>query len=530
MKTLIKNATIIDGSGSKGYEGSVLINNDRIEAVGALNEVTADAVIDAQKAVVCPGFIDTHSHSDLEVFKEPQIYPKVMQGITTEFLGQDGISMAPLPVEYISPWRKNLAGLDGDKDDLDWTFKTTDGYLKMLETNGSGTNLAYLVPHGNVRMEAMGLDNKIADAGDLAKMRDVLRRDLEAGGFGLSTGLIYMPCAYSDTNEMIEICKISAEYDRPLVIHQRSEADTIVDSMKEVIEIGKQSGVAVHFSHFKICGKNNADKFEPVLKLLDDASKEGIRVSLDQYPYVAGSTMLGVILPPWVHDGGTDKLLERLASPEARVKMIEDIQKGIPGWDNFVQFAGLDGIFVTSVKNAKNEDLVGKNLIEVGQIRGKDPLQATFDLLYQEENAVGMVDFYGLEEHVKAFMLRPEMNVCTDGLLGGKQPHPRVYGAFPRVLGKYVREEKVMPIEEAIRKMTSRPADVFKVYERGLLKPGYFADITIFDPATIIDKGTYTEPRQYPEGIHHVFVNGKQAVKDGKPTSAVNGKVLRLFK
>lgn len=527
MKTLIKNAQIIDGSGSKPYSGSVLIDGERIEAVGQLNGVTVDVVIDAQNHVVCPGFIDTHSHSDLEVFKEPQLYAKVMQGITTEFLGQDGISMAPLPVEYISPWRKNLAGLDGDKEDLDWAFKTTEGYLNMLAENGSGTNLAYLIPHGNVRMEAMGLDGRLAEPAELEKMKSVLRRELEAGGFGLSTGLIYMPCAYGDTNEVIELCKVAAEFDRPFVIHQRSEADTIVDSMKEVIEVGRHSGVAVHFSHFKICGKNNAHHFEPVLKLLDDASAAGIRVSLDQYPYVAGSTMLGVILPPWVHDGGTDKLLKRLESAEDRKRMIKDITEGIHGWDNFVQFAGLDGIFVTSVKTAKNEDAIGKNLIELGEMRGKDPLGATFDLLYEESNAVGMVDFYGLEEHVKAFMSRPEMNVCTDGLLGGK-PHPRVFGAFPRVLGKYVREEKVMPLEEAIRKMTSRPAEVFKVKERGLLKPGYFADITIFNPDTVIDKGTYVEPRQYPEGIDYVFVNGTLAVKEGKPTDATSGKVLKL--
>ena len=529
MKTLIKNAKIIDGSGSKPYPGSVLIDGERIAAVGQLGDDTiqADTVIDAKNNVVCPGFIDTHSHSDLEVFKEPPLYAKVMQGITTEFLGQDGISMAPLPEEYISPWRKNLAGLDGDKEDLNWHYKDTAGYLNMLAENGSGTNLAYLIPHGNVRMEAMGLDGRLASKEELKKMQDILRRELEAGGFGLSTGLIYMPCAYGDTNEVIELCKIAAEFDRPFVIHQRSEADTIVESMEEVIEVGRQSGCAVHFSHFKICGKNNADKFEPVLKLLDEASKAGIRVSLDQYPYVAGSTMLGVILPPWVHDGGTDKLLERLKSAEDRKRMRQDIEKGIHGWDNFVQFAGLDGIFVTSVKNQKNEAAVGKTLVELGQMRDKDPLEATFDLLYEEENAVGMVDFYGLEEHVKAFMLRPEMNVCTDGLLGGK-PHPRVFGAFPRVLGKYVREEKVMPLEEAIRKMTSRPAEVFSVKERGLLKPGYFADITIFNPDTVIDKGTYIEPRQYPEGIEYVFVNGTLAVNSGKPTDAIAGKVLKL--
>ena len=526
MKTLIKNAKIVDGSGSKAYAGSVLIEDERILAVGKIDDEKVDVIINANQCIVCPGFIDTHSHSDLEVFKEPQIYAKVRQGITTEFLGQDGISMAPLPIEYISPWRKNLAGLDGDKDDLDWHYKDTAGYLSQLEKNGSGTNLAYLIPHGNIRMEAMGLDGRLATATELQTMQDILRRELDAGGFGLSTGLIYMPCAYSDTNEVIALCQVAAEYDRPFVIHQRSEADTIVSSMEEVIEIGRQSGVAVHFSHFKICGKNNAHHFEPVLNLLDQASAAGIRVSLDQYPYVAGSTMLGVILPPWVHDGGTDQLLARLQSSDDRKKMRHDIEQGIHGWDNFVQFAGLDGIYVTSVKTSQNEDAIGKNLIELGTMRGKDPLEATFDLLLQESNAVGMVDFYGLEEHVKAFMSRPEMNVCTDGLLGGK-PHPRVFGAFPRVLGKYVREEKVMPLEEAIRKMTSRPAEVFQVKERGLLKSGYFADITIFNPDTIIDKGTYVDPRQYPEGIEYVFINGQLAVKAGQATGALAGKVLK---
>lgn len=527
MKTIIKNAKIVDGSGSKAFMGSILIDNERIVAVGDIGDVTADQIIDAKGHVVCPGFIDTHSHSDLEVFKEPTLLAKVMQGITTEFLGQDGISMAPLPVEYISPWRKNLAGLDGDKEDLDWEFKDTAGYLTMLEKNGSGTNLAYLIPHGNVRMEAIGLDGRLATPEELENMKEILRREMRAGGFGFSTGLIYMPCAYGDTHEMVELCKVAAEFDVPLVIHQRSEADTIVESMEEVIEMGRDSGCKVHFSHFKICGKNNADKFEPVLNLLDEASKAGITVSLDQYPYVAGSTMLGVILPPWAHDGGTDKLLERLNNPKDRERMRHDIQEGIHGWDNFVQFAGLDGIFVTSVKTEKNQDAIGKSLIELGELRGKDPLEATFDLLYEEANAVGMVDFYGLEEHVKAFMSRPEMNACTDGLLGGK-PHPRVFGAFPRILGKYVREENVMPLEEAIRKMTSRPAQVFRVKDRGLLKPGYFADITIFNPDTIIDKGTYVEPRQYPEGIDYVFVNGQLAVKEGEPTSVIAGKVLRL--
>lgn len=527
MKTLIKNGLIVDGSKNPGYHGDILLADGKIEKIAASLEAEGAEVIDASGLVVAPGFIDTHSHSDLQILVEPEVAPKVMQGITTEVLGQDGISMAPLPKEYISPWRKNLAGLDGDSDDIDWTFETTENYLKMIDAAKPGLNECYLVPHGNIRMEAMGLENRLPNEEELEKMRQITRREMEAGAVGLSTGLIYMPCAYSESLEIIEMCKVVAEYDGIFVIHQRSEADTILDSMEEVIKIGRESGVKIHYSHFKVCGKKNWDKVEKVIELLEAAKAEGIRVSFDQYPYVAGSTMLGVILPPWVHDGGTDKVLERLADPELRKKMVYDIEHGIPGWDNFVEFAGLDQIYVTSVKTEKNQDAIGLSLTALGELRGKDPYEATFDLLYEEENAVGMVDFYGTEEHVIRFMKRPEMNACTDGLLGGK-PHPRVYGAFPRILGKYVREEKALTLEEAVYKMTKKPAETFNMTGRGELKEGYAADLCIFDPKTVIDKGTFVEPIQYPEGIVYVIVGGAVTVAKGKHTGQRNGAVLRM--
>lgn len=531
MKKLIRNGFIADGSGKPGYKADVLLNDGIIEKIAqTIDAASADAgraqVIDAEGLVVAPGFIDTHSHSDLRVLVEPEVAPKVMQGITTEILGQDGISMAPLPKEYISPWRKNLAGLDGDSDQIDWNYETTENYLKMIDEVKPGLNECYLVPHGNIRMEAMGLENRLPNDEELEKMCSITRREMEAGAVGLSTGLIYMPCAYSESKEIIEMCKVVAEYDGLFVIHQRSEADTILDSMEEVIKIGRESGVKIHYSHFKVCGKKNWDKVDKVIELLEDAKKEGIRVSFDQYPYVAGSTMLGVILPPWVHDGGTDKVLERLADPELRKKMVYDIEHGIPGWDNFVEFAGLDQIFVTSVKTDKNKDAIGLNLVELGNLRGKDPYDATFDLLYEEENAVGMVDFYGTEEHVIRIMKRPEMNACTDGLLGGK-PHPRVYGAFPRILGKYVREEKALTLEEAVYKMTKKPATTFNMTGRGEVKEGYQADLCIFNPETVIDKGTFVDPVQYPEGIEYVIVGGELAVEKGKHTGRRNGVVLR---
>jgi len=527
MKMLIKNGLIIDGTGEKGYKADIYIEGKKIAGIGEFaDNIEGVQVIDAAGLAVAPGFIDTHSHSDLQVLINHEVLPKVMQGITTEVLGQDGISMAPLPGKYIGPWRKNLAGLDGDSDEIDWSYETTDNYLNMIEKAKPGINECYLVPHGNVRMEAMGLENRQPDELELEMMKNIVRREMDAGAYGLSTGLIYMPCAYSETNELVELCKVVAEYDGVFVIHQRSEADSIIASMKEVINIGRKSGVKIHFSHFKVCGRKNWDKVDEVLGLLEEAEKEGIMVSFDQYPYVAGSTMLGVILPPWVHDGGTDRVLERLADQELRKKMVYDIEHGIPGWDNFVEFAGLDQIYVTSVKHEKNKAAIGLSLTQLGELRGTNSYDATFDLLYEEENAVGMIDYYGKEEHVIKLMKHKEMNVCTDGLLGGK-PHPRVYGAFPRILGKYVREEKALTLEEAIYKMTRKPAKTIGLQGRGEIKAGYYADICIFNPDTVIDKGTFIEPEQYPEGIEYVIINGEIAVNRGKHTGICSGAVLR---
>jgi len=531
MAVLIKNGTIINGNNVASYVCDIFIDNSRIVAIGDSTfwdkSITSDVkIIDAKGYIVSPGFIDTHSHSDLKVLTEPDVEPKLMQGITTEVLGQDGISMAPLPIQYISAWRKNLAGLDGESSEINWEYETTKNYLAMIEAAKPSVNESYLLPHGNVRMEAMGLGNHEPSDDEIKKMCDITRREMESGCLGLSSGLIYMPCAYSNTKEIIEICKVVKEFDGVFVVHQRSEADTIISSMEEIIEIGRESGVKIHFSHFKVCGKKNWKYLDQMFDLLDSAKKEGIQVSLDQYPYVAGSTMLGVILPPWVHDGGTDKLVERLASKELREKMKKDMTDGIPGWDNFIDFAGVEGIFITSVASDKNKDAVGLSLQQLGELKNKEPLEATFDLLMEEQNAVGMVDFYGLEDHVKKIMKRSEMNVCTDGLLSGT-PHPRVYGSFARVLGKYVRQEKVLSLVEAIYKMAGKSAAALNIKERGIIKVGYYADITIFNPDTIIDKGTFENPKQFPEGIEYVIVNGEIAVENGKYTKNRNGMVIR---
>lgn len=526
MNILIKDGMIVDGTGKERFQGDIGIKEDKIEAIGIIEESNYQLVINADEHIVCPGFIDTHSHSDLMLLLEPFIQPKIRQGITLELLGQDGISMAPLPKPYINSWRKNIAAIDGDSDDINWKYETTMGYLNMLDRARISQNAAYLVPHGNIRMEAMGLNNRQPTAEELQVMKNITRREMEAGAFGMSTGLVYIPCAYSDKEEITELCRIVNEYDGVFVIHQRNEADEIIDSMKEAIDIARLSGVKLHFSHFKVCGPRNWNKIHEMLELLDKAKDEGIRISFDIYPYTAGSTMLSLLLPPWVHDGGTDMLLDRLKKQVFREKIKYDMLNGIKGWESSYYESGPERIYISSLKGKKNLDLIGKSLMEIGRVQNKNPLDVIFDLLIEESNAVGMVIFSGKEENMLQLLKRPEQNVCTDGILVGK-PHPRLYGTFPRVLGKYVREEKVISLEEAIRKMTSQPAEVFGFYKRGVLREGNYADIVIFDPNKIIDKATYSLPNQYSEGVKTVIVNGNIVFNEDTCYSIPAGSVIR---
>ncbi|SKC69851.1 N-acyl-D-amino-acid deacylase family protein [Maledivibacter halophilus] len=525
MKILIRNGLIADGSLNKPFKGDILIEDDKIKKIGALDE-GAEKIIDARNKVVSPGFIDTHSHSDLSILLNPYNEIKIRQGVTTEILGQDGISMAPLPRKYISSWRKINSAFNGDSEDINWEYKTTENYLNMMEKRGVGLNQGYLVPHGNIRLEAIGLENKKASKKEIEKMVQITKREMEGGALGLSTGLIYFPCAYGDTKELIELCKVVAEFHGIFAVHQRSEANDIIESMKEILTIGRESGVKIHFSHFKVCGKNNWKYIDEIFELLEKAKDEAIKVSFDQYPYVAGSTSLGVILPPWVHEGGRMKLLERLESKLNRERIINDIETGLPGWDNFIEFAGPDKIFITSVKTKKNKDIIGKNLIDLGKLRGKDSYNAVLDLIYEEENLVEMVDFYGLEEHIIKFLKRPEQNICTDGMLSDS-PHPRLYGSFPRILERYVRKEKVLSLEEAIYKMTKKAAETFKLDNRGEIREGYFADIVIFDLGKIKEKGNFIMPKEYPEGIDYVIINGNIVLENKKYNKILAGRVVR---
>ena len=528
MKTVIRNAVVIDGTGKPRFSGDVAFEADVITAVGPRLSGNFDREIDAGGKVVCPGFIDTHSHSDLYALCQSAILPKIFQGITTDVLGQDGISMAPLPRQYVSAWRKNIGGLDGDSDDISWDYPTTQRYLAALEANRPCQNHAYLAPHGNIRLEVMGFSGETATEEQIRAMENVLRRELDAGAIGLSSGLIYIPCVYANTKEMIRLCSVVREYGKVFVVHQRFEGDRILESMEELKKIVLASGVHLHISHFKMGGKKNEHKRFAAFKMLEEMRQAGIEVSCDQYPYGAGSTMLAGCIPPWAHVGGAGELLKRLRQPQTREKIKHDILFNDTVWDNFIDFCTQEGIMVTSVESEKNQCCVGKNIVEIGAMRGVDPLDAMMDLLVEEDNKVGMVEFYGTEECVMDIMRRPEVNICTDGLLGGT-PHPRVYGAFPRVLGKYTRENKLFTLEEAIFKMTSKPAAAMGILDRGVLAPGKKADIVLFDPGTVADVGDFIHPRQYAKGIERVIVNGKTVLAEGRvDEKAGSGQVIRL--
>ncbi|MDR1488896.1 MAG: D-aminoacylase [Desulfovibrio sp.] len=513
MRIRFDNARIYDGTGSLPFSGGIFVEGGRIAAIVRGGEKPeADRVIDVKGMALAPGFIDAHGHTDLLILDEPMLWAKLRQGVTTELFGQDGLSLAPLPFEHIKDWRDCLAQLEGRSDAIDWKFRDTAGYLRLLEERGVGINAGYLVPHGNVRLEVMGLRPRIATDAEIEAMCEVLQREIDGGGMGFSTGLLYAPCLYADRRELTMLCAVAARNGVPFAIHQRSEGDDIIASMQEAIAVARDSGVHLHFSHFKLCGGGtyNEPLFERMLGLVDAAEAEGIAITFDVYPYIAGSTIFGGILPPFAHAGGKDAMLANLHNPEFRTRVREAINAPPGGWDNFVAFAGLDGILIANVQSENNRGLVGKTMREVGEIRGKDPLEAAMDLIVEEENNVTMIDFYGKEEQVEALMRRPEMCASTDGLMLGT-PHPRAYNAFARFLGEYVRTRKVLRLEEAVRKMTGKPAEIFAIPERGLLREGYFADIVIFDPATIRDKGTFADPRQHPDGIHLAMVNGEVA-------------------
>jgi N-acyl-D-amino-acid deacylase len=520
---LISNGKIISGMGNPWFYGDVAIVKEKIVKVGRLSKEKAAKVIDGSGCFVAPGFIDGHSHSDLFIFVDPKAEPKTMMGVTTENVGMDGMSVAPIDEKDVADWRKHLSGLDGDPK-IDWTWRSFADYLDAIDSLPTSDNITSYVGLGTMRLKVMGMTDREATLHEIDEMKRIATQAMEEGARGISSGLIYPPSQYQTVKEVVEIAKVVREYDGIYDVHLRSEGTHLIEGMEEVIEIGRQSGIPILITHFKVMGKRNWGMSERTLKMLDDARREGVEVSIAQYPYTAGSTMLHAVIPPWYHAKGPDKLIQLLREDKEAIK--KDIRERTD-WENWAENNGWENIVVSSVESEANKKYEGKSIPEITSMRDLgDPADAALDLLAEEELAVGMIIFCMDEKDVVRIMQHPSVSFITDGLLGGK-PHPRVYGAFPRILGRYCRDQKILDIEEAVRKMTSLPAEKLRLKNKGRITENCDADITIFNLDTVIDNATYENPKQFPSGIEWVIVNGKVVVEKGQHTQTTPGRTIR---
>lgn len=532
----ITNGLIIDGSGKAGYTGDIGIVKDKIVAIGDLREQDSVETINAKGNMVAPGFIDMHTHSDLSFKYDRRANSKLYSGVTTEVTGNCGICVAPvreenrqLLIDYLGT---RLIGSIPVNLELPWTsFKE---YLSWFDDNPPSINLAPLLGQGVVRIAVMGFSKGMPNAEELKDMQKITDIAMSEGALGLSSGLVYLPGEYSFKEEIAELCKVMLPYQGFYATHMRTESDGIMDAIGEALWIGGTAGVPVHISHLKLLSQNMLGKTDLVLERMAQAERSGIEVSYDIYPYTAGLTSLSACLPPWIFEGGVAKMIERLQDQGIRSRIRKEIAEGLPGWQNFVKSAGgWEKFFVSSVRSEENKHLEGKFIPEIGEMQGKDPYDAAFDLLIAENGRVQMNYYAMLEEDVMTFLRQPRamigsdaMSLSAEGILSFGKPHPRAFGTPTRFLGRYVREKKILSFEEAVKKMTSLPAKKLGLKDRGLIKEDCYADIVIFNPDTVQDQATYIDPKQYSQGIEAVIVNGQTVVEHGLQKDVYAGRVL----
>lgn len=515
---LIKGGKIIDGTGNVGFKGDVAIDGDRLMIlVGDTSSVQATQTIDVTNCIVSPGIIDSHTHSDIMALAEPLNEPKVMQGVCTEMMGSDGIGYAPLSRENLDKMLVLFSGVNGYPK-LHYNWSTITEYLEQFHHKMS-CNVAYLIPNGCLRVETVGWQDRPATGDEIKKMQDMIRQGMEEGACGLSTGLDYPPGSWATTDELVELCKTVAECGGVYSTHVRYRlGDGIFDGFREAVTIGRRSGCPVHLSHY-FATPTLRGKTDMMMGFIDDAIASGVDVTFDAYPYEAGSTSMTIALPLWAFRGGPDELLRLLRSPEAREKLRRQSGR---------VFGQIEQIVISAVNLEKNKWCEGLTLQEVADKLQKEPWDVICDLLVEENLGATFYTFSGDMNDVKVLITHPAHMFITDGLRVGGMPNPRTYGTFPKVLGQMVRDEKVMTLEQAIRKMTSFPAQRFGLAGRGILRDRMKADIMVFNPATVTGAATFAKPRQFPKGIEYVFVNGKMVVEKGKHTGALPGEPLRM--
>ncbi len=526
---LIKNGQIVDGTGKPSYIGDLGINADTIAAVGNLGSATGNIEIDASGLVVAPGFINMLSWATESLIEDGRSMGDIKQGVTLEVFGE-GWSMGPLNEKM----KKEEQESQGDiKYDIEWT--TLNEYLEYLTKKGTSPNVASFVGATTLRIHTVGYEDRAPTPQELDSMKLMVKQAMEEGALGVGSSLIYAPAFYSSTEELIELCKVAAKYDGMYISHMRSEGSRLLVSLDELIRIADEAEIRAEIYHLKQSGKENWDKLDAVVAKVDSARAVGLHITADMYNYVAGATGLDASMPPWVQEGGYDKWAERLKDPEIRKKVGEEMMIPTDEWESLMQAAGdPDKILLVGFKNDSLKYLTGKTLKEVAEMRGTTPENAAMDLVVQDGSRVGTIYFLMSEDNVKKQIALPWMSFGSDagsmaaeGVFLKSNTHPRAYGNFARLLGKYVRDEKVISLEEAVRKLTQLPATNLKIKKRGSLIEGNFADIVLFNPDTITDRATFEKPHQYAEGMVHVFVNGVQVLRNGEHTGAFPGRVVR---
>ncbi len=525
--TIIRGGTVYDGSGGAPRRADVGIKGDRIAAVGNLKSATATTIIDAAGLAVAPGFINMLSHSESSLITDGRSQGELRQGVTTQIFGEG--SMGPLSDDM----KRRRASTQGDlRFEIPWT--TLSEYLTYLEKHGVSQNIASFVSATTIRENVIGLEDKAPTPEQLDRMRELVRQEMEAGALGVTTALIYPPAFYAKTEELIELCKVAARYQGKYIAHIRSEGNRLLEAVEETLRISREAGLPAEIYHLKTSGESNWNKMDKVIAMINEARRKGMKITADMYMYTAGSTGLDASMPPWVFDGGRAAADKRLQDPEARKKIAEAIRTPSNDWENLYMLAGSpDRILLVGFRSEALKPLTGKTLAEVARMRGKDPIETIMDLVYEDRSRVGTVYFMMSEENIKKQLRQPWVSLGSDaasmapeGAFLRSSTHPRAYGNFARLLGKYVREEKVITLQEAVRRLSSLPATNLGLDHRGLLKEGMFADVVVFDPATIGDRATFENPHQYSVGVKHVFVNGIQVLKDGEHTGAKPGRAL----
>ncbi|MDO8281217.1 MAG: D-aminoacylase [Thermodesulfovibrionia bacterium] len=520
---LIKGGFIIDGTSPDASPkiADIAIEGDRIKAIGELSGVHADNTINIKGLCLCPGFIDSHAHSDFTLLADGRAEGKICQGVTTEMNGNCGLSAAPLYREALEHREKELANLN-----IKERWNTFPEYFSILEKKGFAVNFATLAGHGNLRASVAGYSDKPLSTSTIEKTKELLNDAISAGAKGISTGLIYPPGIFTDTPEIIELAREAAKSNGIYTTHMRSEGSRLLESVNEVMTIVNESGIKAHISHLKTNGENNWKKLKGVFEQIEHENIKGFNVTCDRYPYTASSTDLDTILPAWAFEGGHKKELHRLRNEQAHLK--NDFLKKHP------EKSFWKSVMISSVTTDKNKWMEGKTLFEISLPLKKSPINCMFDLLIDDELRTGAIFFSMNEDNLREILKRPYAMIGSDssarsfdGITSNEKPHPRAFGSFPRILGKYVREYGVLKLNEAIYKMTGLPARTFNIKNRGIIKEGCFADITVFDPKKVNDTAEYNKPFVRPKGIHHVFVNGTPVLFEGQATGKMPGRIIR---